>query len=93
MAPPGYRQTAYRSVYGIHESDLTCNNRLDLCKQTYSDCKLYREYYEKRHNFTEKMMRGDAGYVCLLEKIGEGDLVIMEAGSSSFNFARFLNAI
>ena len=30
------------------------------------------------------------GYACLLGKINDGDLVIMEAGSSSFNLARFL---
>ncbi len=39
------------------------------------------------------MTRGDDGYACLLEKIGERDLVIMEAGSSPFKLARFLNAI
>ena len=63
---------------------------LDLGKQTYSGCRLSGEGYAKRHNFTGKMTRGDDGYACLLEKIGDGDLVIMEAGSSSFNLARFL---
>lgn len=63
---------------------------LDLSKQAYSGCRLYGEGYEKRHNFTGKMTRGEDGYACLLEKIGNGDLVIMEAGSSSFNLARFL---
>ena len=64
---------------------------LDLGKQTYSGCRLSGEGYAKRHNFTGKMTRGDDGYSCLLEKIGGEDLVIMEAGSSSFNLARFLN--
>ena len=63
---------------------------LDLGKQTYSGCRLSGEGYVKRHNFTGKMTRGDDGYACLLEKISDGDLVIMEAGSSSFNLARFL---
>ena len=63
---------------------------LDLGKQTYSGCRLSGEGYAKRHNFTGKMTRGDDGYACLLEKISDGDLVIMEAGSSSFNLARFL---
>ena len=63
---------------------------LDLGKQAYSGCRLSGEGYEKRHNFTGKMTRGEDGYACLLEKIGDGDLVIMEAGSSSFNLARFL---
>ena len=63
---------------------------LDLGKQAYSGCRLYGEGHAKRHNFTGKMTRGDDGYACLLEKINDGDLVIMEAGSSSFNLARFL---
>ena len=63
---------------------------LDLGKQAYSGCRLSGEGYEKRHNFTGKMTRGEDGYACLLEKIGDGDLVIMEVGSSSFNLARFL---
>ena len=63
---------------------------LDLGKQTYSGCRLHGEGYASRHNFTGKMTRGDDGYACLLEKIGDEDLVIMEAGSSSFNLARFL---
>ena len=36
------------------------------------------------------MTRGEDGYACLLEKICDGDLVIMEVGSLSFNLARFL---
>ena len=63
---------------------------LDIGKQAYSGCRLSGEGYEKRHNFTGKMTRGDDGYACLLERISDGDLVIMEAGSSSFNLARFL---
>ena len=63
---------------------------LDIGKQTYSGCRLYGECYVKRHNFTGKMTRGEDGYACLLERISDGDLVIMEAGSSSFNLARFL---
>ena len=63
---------------------------LDLGKQTYSGCRLYGEGYASRHNFSGKMTRGYEGYACLLEKIGAGDLVFMEAGSSSFNLARFL---
>ncbi len=63
---------------------------LDLGKQTYYGCRLYGEGYVRRHNFTGKMTKDDDGYVRLLEKVGDGDLVIMEAGSSSFNLARFL---
>lgn len=63
---------------------------LDLGKQTYCGCRLHGEGYVKRHNFTGRMTKDDDGYVRLLDEIGEGDLVIMEAGSSSFNLARFL---
>ena len=63
---------------------------LDLGKQTYSGCRLYGEGYTKRHNFTGKMTKDEQGYAMILYEIGAGDLVIMEAGSSSFNLARFL---
>ena len=58
---------------------------MDLGKQAYPGCRLSGEGYEKRHNFTGKMTRGDDSYACLLERISDGDLVIMEAVSSSFN--------
>ena len=41
-------------------------------------------------NFTGKMTQEEDGYRRLLEEIQPEDLVIMEAGSSSFNLARFL---
>lgn len=63
---------------------------LDLGKQTYSGCRLSGEGYAKRHNFTGKMTKDEQGYLQLLYQIEPGDLVIMEAGSSSFNLARFL---
>lgn len=63
---------------------------LDLSKQTYSGCRLAGEGYAKRHNFTGKMTKEADGYARLLDEIDDGDLVIMEAGSSSFNLARFL---
>ena len=63
---------------------------LDLSKQTYSGCKLSGEGYTRRRNFNGKMTQGEGGYVRLLDEISTDDLVIMEAGSSSFNLARFL---
>lgn len=36
------------------------------------------------------MTKNEQGYAMLLYEIGIGDLVIMEAESSSFNLARFL---
>ena len=63
---------------------------LDLSKQTYSGCRLSGEGYVKRRNFTGRMTQDERGYLRLLDEIGTDDLVIMEAGSSSFNLARFL---
>ena len=63
---------------------------LDLSKQTYSGCRLSGEGYTRRRNFTGKMTQDESGYVRLLDEISTDDLVIMEAGNSSFNLARFL---
>ena len=63
---------------------------LDLSKQTYSGCRLSGEGYVKRRNFTGRMTQDEQGYLRLLDEISTDDLVIMEAGSSSFNLARFL---
>ena len=63
---------------------------LDLSKKTYSGCRLSGDGYVKRRNFTGKMTQEEDGYRRLLEEIQPEDLVIMEAGSSSFNLARFL---
>ena len=91
MTPPGHRQTTWGGVYMAYtDHEWPAIIGLDLGKQTYSGCRLSGEGYVKRHNFTGKMTRGGDGYACLLEKICDGDLVIMEAGSSSFNLARFL---
>ena len=64
---------------------------LDIGKQDYTGCRLSGEGYVKRRNFTGKMTKGEDGYARLLDEIDDGDLVIMEAGSSSFNLARFLS--
>lgn len=63
---------------------------LDLGKQTYSGCRLSGDGYVRRRNFTGKMTQEEDGYRRLLDEIKSNDLVIMEAGSSSFNLARFL---
>ena len=63
---------------------------LDLGKQTYSGCRLSGEGYVRRRNFTGRMTQDEQGYLRLLDEISTDDLVIMEAGSSSFNLARFL---
>ena len=63
---------------------------LDLSKKTYSGCRLSGDGYVRRRNFTGKMTQEEDGYRRLLDEIQPEDLVIMEAGSSSFNLARFL---
>ncbi len=63
---------------------------LDLSKRTYSGCRLSEEGYARKHNFTGSMASDEDGYRMLLHEIRPGDLVIMEAGSSSFSLARFL---
>ncbi len=63
---------------------------LDLAKQTFKGCRLSEDGYTKRRNFSGKMTMDGEGFWQLLEYIESGDLVIMEAGSSSFNLARFL---
>ena len=63
---------------------------LDLSKKTYSGCRLSGDGYARRRNFTGKMTKEEDGYRRLLDEIQPEDLVIMEAGSSSFNLARFL---
>ena len=63
---------------------------IDLSKKTYSGCRLSGDGYVRRRNFTGKMTQEEDGYRRLLEEIEPEDLVIMEAGSSSFNLARFL---
>lgn len=63
---------------------------LDLSKQTYSGCRLSGDGYVRRRNFTGNMTQEEDGYRKLVDVIEPGDLVIMEAGSSSFNLARFL---
>lgn len=63
---------------------------LDLSKQTLKGCRLSGEGHARRRNFSGKMTMDGEGFGKLLERIEPGDLVIMEAGSSSFNLARYL---
>lgn len=63
---------------------------LDLAKQTFKGCRLSGDGYAKRRNFEGRMTMDGEGYWKVLASIEPGDLVIMEAGSSSFNLARFL---
>jgi transposase len=61
---------------------------LDLSKKTFHGCILDGPDLAKRHFFTGEM--GPKGKAKLAGRLCKGDLVLMEAGSSSFSLARFL---
>ena len=63
---------------------------LDLSKATFKGCILYGEGFVQRKNFSGEMKRDESGYVLINNTIQPGDIVLMEAGSSSFNLARYL---
>ena len=63
---------------------------LDLSKATFKGCILYGEGFVQRMNFSGEMKRDESGYVLINNTIKPGDIVLMEAGSSSFNLARYL---
>lgn len=63
---------------------------LDLSKKTFTGCILSGEGFTKRRMINGGMGVDDKGYLYLISLIEEGDLVVMEAGSSSFCLARFL---
>jgi len=63
---------------------------LDLSKQTFKGCILSGEGFVKRRHFEGKMTRDAEGYEALAKQLGPNDLVIMEAGSSTFSLARYL---
>ena len=65
---------------------------LDLSKQTFSGCVLSGEGFTRRKNFHGSMKQDETGYGLLKETCRKGDLVMMEAGNSSFSLARFLIA-
>ena len=74
--------------------DSTCNwSRiigLDLSKATFKGCILYGEGFVQRKNFSGEMKQDESGYVLINNTIQNGDIVLMEAGSSTFNLARYL---
>jgi len=63
---------------------------LDLSKATFKGCILYGEGFVRRKNFSGEMRRDESGYVLINNTIQAGDIVLMEAGSSSFSLARYL---
>ena len=63
---------------------------LDLSKATFKGCILYGEGFVRRKNFSGEMKRDESGYVLIKNTIQDGDIVLLEAGSSSFSLARYL---
>ena len=63
---------------------------LDLSKATFKGCILYGEGFVQRKNFSGEMKQDESGYVLINNTIQNGDIVLMEAGSSTFNLARYL---
>ena len=63
---------------------------LDLSKATFKGCILSGEGFVQRKNFSGEMKQDESGYVLINNTIQDGDIVLMEAGSSTFNLARYL---
>ena len=63
---------------------------LDLSKATFKGCILSGEGFVQRKNFSGEMKQDESGYVLINNTIQEGDIVLMEAGSSTFTLARYL---
>ena len=63
---------------------------LDLSKATFKGCILSGEGFVQRKNFSGEMRQDKSGYVLINNTIQDGDIVLMEAGSSTFNLARYL---
>ena len=74
--------------------DRTCNwSRiigLDLSKATFKGCILSGEGFVKRQSFNGEMTKDESGYRLINQTIQTGDIVLMEAGSATFNLARYL---
>ena len=63
---------------------------LDLSKAPFKGCILSGEGFVNRKNFSGEMKQDESGYVLINNTIQDGDIVLMEAGSSTFNLARYL---
>ena len=63
---------------------------LDLSKVTFKGCILSGEGFVKRQSFNGEMTKDESGYRLINQTIQTGDIVLMEAGSATFNLARFL---
>jgi transposase len=63
---------------------------LDLAKRSFVGCILSGEGFVKKEVFQGKMTCDERGWELLKRRIRVGDLVLMEAGTSTFTLARYL---
>lgn len=65
---------------------------LDLSKKTFVGCILSGEGFVKKSIFQGRMTQDEQGWKLIQRKIRQDDLVLMEAGTSTFSLARYLEA-
>lgn len=65
---------------------------LDLAKKSFVGCILSGEGFLQKRMFSGKMTQDEEGWQYIQSKIKTDDLVLMEAGTSSFSLARYLIA-
>ncbi len=63
---------------------------LDLSKKSFTGCILSGPGFVKKQFFSGKMTQDEQGWELIHSHIHVGDLVLMEAGTSSFSLARYL---
>ncbi len=66
---------------------------LDLSKKTFVGCILSGEGFVKKSIFQGRMTQDEQGWHLIQRKIRQDDLVLMEAGTSTFSLARYLEAL
>lgn len=65
---------------------------LDLAKKSFVGCILSGEGFVQKQMFSGKMTQDEEGWKYIQSRIKTDDLVLMEAGTSSFSLARYLIA-
>lgn len=65
---------------------------LDLAKKSFVGCILSGEGFLQKRMFSGKMTQDEEGWKYIQSQINTDDLVLMEAGTSSFSLARYLIA-
>ena len=65
---------------------------LDLAKKSFVGCILSGESFLKKRIFSGKMTQDEEGWKYIQSQVKDDDLVLMEAGTSSFSLARYLIA-